>query len=123
MTGRQIRVAAAIRREIAELVLLRMRDPRLAQVTITGVEVSRDFSVAKVFVSRLGDDEARREAVAALNDAAGFVRRSIAPLLQLRTVPELQFRPDDTAARAQHLETLFRSDADEFGAEPTPSDD
>lgn len=125
MSTRRERVAAAIRRSIAELVLYEMRDPRLAQATITAVSVSRDLAVAKVYVSALGDEAALRAAVQALADAAGWVRRRIAPELSLRQVPELVFYPDDSAARAQRLDRLFREEAREFdeAAKDEPSDE
>lgn len=118
MAGRQERVALAIRKEIANLVLMRMRDPRLSQVTITGAEVSRDWSVARVFVSALGDEQKLRDAVDALNEAAGYVRRQIAPKLTLRQIPELHFEADDTARKAQRLEQIFREHEAEEGDRP-----
>jgi len=79
MSGRQDRVNAAIRKEIGELLLFQMTDPRLVHVTVTSVSVSRDWAIAKVYVSALGDEDQLREAVDALNHAAGFVRTQIAP--------------------------------------------
>lgn len=113
MSGRQDRVNQALRKEIANLVLYEMRDPRLAQATITGVEVTRDFSLAKVYVSALGDEAALASAVEALNDAAGYVRHQIAPHLSLRQTPELHFYGDDTARKAARLEQILREDLPE----------
>lgn len=110
MAGRQDRVAGEIRKLVAELVLYEMRDPRLENVTVTAAEVSRDWTLAKVYVSRLGEAEALAEAVACLNDAAGYVRRKIAPELRLRHIPELRFIGDDTARKAQRLEDILRED-------------
>lgn len=110
MAGRQIRVETAMRKEIANLMLYKMRDPRLAQATITGVKVSRDWSQAQVFVSSLGEEAELRAAVEALNSAAGFVRHQIAPALTLRQMPELEFLPDDTARKAQRLEQILRDE-------------
>ncbi len=110
MPGRQDRVNAAIRKEIGELLLYQMTDPRLAHVTVSSVSVSRDWSVAKVYVSTLGDEAALRDAVEALNKAAGFVRTQIAPRLTLRQIPQLQFLGDDTARKAQRLDQIFREE-------------
>lgn len=110
MPGRQDRVNAAIRKEIGELLLYHMTDPRLQHVTVTSVSVTRDWSFAKVYVSTLGDEAQLRDAVEALNKAAGFVRTQIAPRLTLRHVPQLQFYGDDTARKAQRLEQIFREE-------------
>jgi len=110
MPGRQDRVNAAIRKEIGELLLYQMTDPRLEHVTVTSVSVTRDWSVAKVYVSALGDEQQLKDAVEALNKAAGFVRSQIAPRLTLRHIPTLQFLGDDTARKAQRLEQIFREE-------------
>ncbi|MCC7493856.1 MAG: 30S ribosome-binding factor RbfA [Fimbriimonadaceae bacterium] len=117
MSARLDKVNTAIRKEVAELVLRRMRDPRLTNVTITAVEVNRDLSVATVHVSALGGPEQLQAAVAALRDAAGWVRRQLASVLTMRTVPELDFVADDSARRAQRLEELFREHHRETGDE------
>jgi ribosome-binding factor A len=115
MSGRQERVATAVRKEVASLVLTAMRDPRLAKVTITNATISRDLTHARVFVSVLGSADELRAAVDALTDACGFVRGRIGPRLGLRVVPDLHFVPDDSAARAQALERIFREDGAAFG--------
>ncbi|HAZ63600.1 MAG TPA: 30S ribosome-binding factor RbfA [Armatimonadetes bacterium] len=119
MTARQNRVAAAIHREVATLIQTEMRDPRLAKVTITNATVSRDLTQARVFVSVLGERPELDAAVEALTDAAGFVRSKVGPRLRLRTVPNFTFVPDDSAARAQRLDAIFREHQAEFG---TPVD-
>jgi ribosome-binding factor A len=73
-TLRQARVGEMIRRDLAEILQKEMRDPRLAMVTITGVDVARDFTIAKVYVSVLGDSQDRSLAMRALRGAAGFLR-------------------------------------------------
>jgi ribosome-binding factor A len=115
MSGRQERVASAIRKEIATLVLSEMRDPRLALVTITNATVSRDLTLARVFVSVMGGDAERAAAVEALSEAKGFVRSRLAPRLGLRVVPDFQFVPDDSAAKAQRLDKIFKAEEGEFG--------
>ena len=122
MPGRAERVAVAIRKAVAELVLTQMRDPRLSNVSITGVDLTRDLSHAKIHVSVLGDESELLEAVEAMTAAGGYIRRQIAPLLGLRHMPELSFKPDDTAARAQRINALLTSEADEFTADDTADD-
>ena len=120
MSARQDRVATAIRKEVARIVLQDMRDPRLATVTITSVEVTADWSMATVHVSALGGDAELKAAVESLNNAAGFVRRELAPTMTMRHCPALRFVPDDSARKAQRLEELFREDRAELG-EPRES--
>ncbi len=84
-----------MKRELAEILQKEMRDPRLALVTITSVEVARDFSVAKVFVSSvLGDDAEKAAGIKALQGAAGYLRGILGRTMDLRTVPVLVFRLD-----------------------------
>ena len=73
-TLRQARVGEMIRRDLAEILIKEMRDPRLAMVSITGVDVARDFTIAKVYVSVLGDAQDRSLAMRALRGASGFLR-------------------------------------------------
>lgn len=114
MAGRQDRVAVAIRKEVAQCVLSEMRDPRLALVTITNATVSRDLTQARVFVSALGGADELAAALEAIEAARGFIRTRIGGRLGLRVVPDLHFVADDSAAKAQRLEKIFREDAAGF---------
>lgn len=107
MASRQARVGELLRREIANLLLYEMRDPRLAGATVTSVRISRDLTFAKVFVSILGDHAALMQAVEALDDAVGWIRRRLAPDLGLRRMPELSFEPDESAANALRVDSLL----------------
>jgi ribosome-binding factor A len=122
MSGRQEKVATAIRKEVAMLILNEMRDPRLAMVTVTTATVSRDLTQARVFVSVFGDAAELEAAVEALRDATGFMRSRLAPRLGLRVVPDLHFVGDDSAAKAQRLDKIFKEQEAEFPPAP-PGDD
>jgi len=115
-------VATAIRKEVAMLILNEMRDPRLAMVTVTTATVSRDLTQARVFVSVFGDAAELEAAVEALRDATGFMRSRLAPRLGLRVVPDLHFVGDDSAAKAQRLDKIFKEQEAEFPPAP-PGDD
>lgn len=108
---RTARLAERVRAEIAELLLRgEVRDPRLSDVFVSAVTVTRDLSLAKVFVRVLKMDveAARRdETLEALASARGHVRRMLARRLGTRTVPELRFQWDDTADRAARLDALL----------------
>lgn len=103
------RVADAMRRELAQLIQREVRDPRLGMVNINDVEVSRDLAFAKVFVTFVGEDDRSKinASMEVLNKAAGFLRSQLARAIQIRTIPRLQFRYDETSVRGQELSALI----------------
>lgn len=103
---RRIRVADLLKQEIANLLLEHTRDPRFTFVSITSVEIAKDYSTAKVFVTVL-DDSKIRETLAALNKAAGYFRYQLAQIVNLRTTPKLHFYYDETIASGQKIEQLL----------------
>ncbi len=119
-TARRARIADQIQRELAELIRLELRDPRVGLVTLTGVELSRDQSHAKVFFTVLGPDSQGREALEGLSHAAGFLRSSLAHRLSTRTVPELHFAYDESIERGVRLSRLI-DEAVRNPPEPPPA--
>ncbi len=106
-TRRTERLGRLIQAELAELLLKRVKDPRLEGVTLTGVDVSPDLSLAKVFFSLL--DQARRpEVERGFHAAAPFLRRELAGRLNLKTMPRLAPVFDKTLAQGAHLEEVIR---------------
>jgi len=101
MTSRRVeRVSSLIRRVLAEAIQTRLHDPRIPTITsITRVEVSADFSVARVYVSVLDTLPRQKLCVQALQSSAGFLRRLLGRQLRLRTLPVLDFRLDDSLKR------------------------
>ena len=104
---RRARIADQIQRELAEVVRLELRDPRVGMITLTGVEVSRDQSHAKVFFTVLGAESAARDASEGLRHAAGFLRSALAHRLSTRSVPELHFEHDESVERGVRLSRLI----------------
>ena len=109
---RKARVAAEIQRTLAEVVREDARDPRLANVTVCDVEVSRDLALARVYVAVLGGslerpDRSNDETLEALKRAAPFLRTALAHRLKIRTVPELVFLYDDTLDRGARISALL----------------
>jgi ribosome-binding factor A len=107
MSQRSERLGDLLRGEISELVRREMRDPRVAMVTVSRVELSRDFHYAVVYVSALGGEAERVEAVQALEKARGFLRRELARRLDLRVTPELRFELDRGAEYSQQISDLL----------------
>ena len=106
-TARLARIADQIQRELAELVRLELRDPRVKLVTLTGVELSRDQSHARIFFTTLGPREDAEACAEGLARAAGFLRGGLAHRLSTRTVPELHFAYDDSIERGVKLSRLI----------------
>jgi len=106
---RSQRVGDFLKQELASLIQLEVRDPRLGMVSITGVEVSRDMSHAKVYTTVLGKESKAEaeESMVVLNRAAGFLRTQLARNSNARTTPRLHFYFDASVARGQHLSTLI----------------
>jgi ribosome-binding factor A len=105
--SRRARIADQIQRELAEVIRLELRDPRVGLITVTGVELSRDQSHAKVFFTVLGAESAARDASEGLQRAAGFLRTQLAHRLTTRKVPELHFEFDESVERGVRLSKLI----------------
>ena len=103
------RVADFIRSELADIVQNQMRDPRVSLLSITDARVSRDLSVADIYVSSLNarDDRERAELLAVLNGAAGFLRSAVAGRHSMRTTPRLRFHYDQLIEGGPRLEALI----------------
>ncbi|HYC45932.1 MAG TPA: 30S ribosome-binding factor RbfA [Burkholderiales bacterium] len=115
------RIAEQIQRELADLIRLELKDPRVpALVTITDVEVSPDQSHAKVFFTLMGDERLIADASEGLNRAAGFLRTQLARRMKLRTIPQLDFRYDASVERGVRLSHLI--DEAVGGSKPQPDE-
>ena len=109
MRIRPERVGQMMRREIADILEHRLRDPRVSSmVSITDVEVTQDLSFARVFVSTLVTGEERERVLEALKAAAGFVRHELRPRLGLREVPEVRFLFDESLERGARVDEILR---------------
>ena len=106
-----------MQRLLNELLLSDVKDPRLAGVRVSEVEVSGDLGVATVYFNTLGLDEDPAAIKEGFEQARGFFRSRVGQALQLRRVPELRFRHDTSAKRAAELGQLI----DDAGRR-TPSD-
>ena len=102
------RVNALLQRELGTLISEELRDPRIAFATVTAVEVTDDLRSARVHVSVLGDEEARNNTMAGLEDAKQFLRHELGSRTDLRFVPEITFVADRSAERAARISGLLR---------------
>jgi len=108
MTGypRTARMNDLIRAELSELIRRKVKDPRVASVSVTAVSTTPDFSQAHVKVGLLDETKAA-EVLRGLNHAAGFLRGELTRRLQVKRVPELLFEVDQTAKAEARLEELW----------------
>ncbi|MCA1988096.1 MAG: 30S ribosome-binding factor RbfA [Desulfarculus sp.] len=106
-TRRTERLGNLILAELADLLLKRVKDPRLTGMTLTGVDVSPDLAQAKVYFSLL-DASRRREVEAGFQAAAPFLRRELATRLAIKTTPRLVLAYDASLVRGAEMERLIR---------------
>lgn len=143
--GRHQRVGDQIQRELAHLIQFEIKDPRLGLVTVSGVRVSRDLSVANVYITvmtgkeseandtpkvdkhKAGDqvDGEIEQSLKVLERSAGFLRKMLSRSMQLRVVPQLKFHYDESIVRGQTLSSLIdkaRNEDKQLLDEVRPSD-
>ena len=104
------RVSHFLHEELARLLQTTVRDPRVQQVNLTGVEVSRDLSHARVFFTLMSDvsEDEHREISGVLSKVSGFLRSELAKSSSMRTVPRISFRFDESVGRGRDMESLLR---------------
>lgn len=104
---RKLRVAAEMQRVLNALLCGEVKDPRLAGVTISAVDLSNDISVAKVFFSVLNPDEDSELVAEGLRKAGGFMRSRLGAKLSMRRIPELRFHYDEGVGNGLKLRRLI----------------
>ncbi len=110
---RPVRVAEAIRNELALVLIQQARDPKIRDVALSKVIVSDDLKYARVYYTVDGGKEAVKRAGEGLERAKGFMRSHIAKALNLRYTPALHFYYDETSEKVEEVEQLFREIARE----------
>ena len=109
MSRRQQRLNEQFREEISDLLLRQLKDPRLAGiVSITQVSISPDMKRASVFISVLGDEEQKQTVLKGMVAASGFIRRELGHRLDIRYIPEIECRLDETIEKGAHILDLIK---------------
>jgi ribosome-binding factor A len=101
------RVADQIRMEVADILMRKIKDPRVRSVTVTDVELTSDLRIARVFVTAMGTESEEREIFAGLAKASGFVRGELGRRLTLRYLPEVVFLRDVSGPRGDRVLQLL----------------
>jgi ribosome-binding factor A len=115
-TKRTNRVSGLIQAGISELLLKKIKDPRLALVTITGVKVSNDLRIARIYFCMGSSTKSKEEVLSGFKSAVGFMRRELGHSLKLRYVPELFFHYDESFDYGNRIDSILR---DLHGRQPT----
>ena len=105
---RKLRINTQLQRELSELIVSRLTDPRLDGVSITTVDVAPDLRNATIRVSSLGSDDELDQAVSALHGAVPILRKALGARLRMRYTPQLHFRADTQIRQADRLTRLIR---------------
>jgi ribosome-binding factor A len=109
MVDRQKRLGQLLKQEISDMLLREIKDPRIAFVSITSVDVAPDLRHAKVLVSVLGSESERKSTMAGLRSATGFIRRELGQRLRLKYIPEIRIVYDDSIEEGSRILSLIDS--------------
>jgi len=104
---RSQRVSDLIREEIADIIMDKVKDPRLGFVTVTGAKITEDLKIATVYISILKEEE-KETTLEMLNSAKGFIRSELAKRVRMKFIPSLTFRIDESLERGVRIEKLLR---------------
>ncbi|NLM69615.1 MAG: 30S ribosome-binding factor RbfA [Firmicutes bacterium] len=108
MSERIKRLQEEIKKEASFIIQRKVKDPRLGFVSITDVELSRDYSYCKIFISVLGDENEREQTMEGLHKATGFIRSELAKKLRLKTVPKLSFHYDQSLEYGSKIDAILK---------------
>ena len=101
------KIQELMKQEISQIILQELKDPRIGFVTVTQVEVTRDLSIAKVYVIFMGIVEQIAKSWKGLNSSLGFIRREVGHRIRLRVTPELKFVLDKSLDYSDHIQKLL----------------
>ncbi len=105
---RSHRVGEQIHKEISDLLVRGLKDPRIGFVTITAVEVTPDLHLGRVYYSVIGDDKAKSDTQKGLENSVPFIRRELGKRLRMRYVPDLLFKFDTSLEYGNRIENIIR---------------
>lgn len=106
--SRTDRISEEVKRELSAIVR-ELKDPRIPMMTtVVNVRVTKDLKFAKAYISILGTDKQKNDAIGALKSAGGFIRREIGHRLNLRNTPEFTFVADDSIEYGAHINEILK---------------
>ena len=107
--ARSDRVSGQVQKVLSDILLKKIKDPRLETATITSVKMSRDLKFARVYFVTSGGKERVKEAAEGFKSALGYVKRNLASQLGLRYMPELRFFYDDSFDYGSHIDEVIKA--------------
>jgi len=113
------RVRGHIQKVLSEVLRKKVKDPRLDNATITGVDLSEDLRSAKIYYVTLGGRDQQAETAAGFASAAGFVKGALARHLGLRYMPDIRFIHDPSIEYGAHIEKIINAVAKDHGSDST----
>ncbi len=107
--ARADRIGGRIQFAITELLSKKMQDPRIEMATVSGVKMTSDLRVAHVYIAVFGDKKRISETMNGFKNSKGFIKKSIAPKLGLKYMPDLKFIHDESFDKAAKMDELIKS--------------
>jgi len=104
---RSQRVGDLVREEVADIIMYRLKDPRIGFVTVTGADMSDDLKMARIFVSILKPED-REQTLSILNDAKPFIRSALGKRLRMKFIPSVEFRLDTSIEYGSKIDSLLK---------------
>jgi ribosome-binding factor A len=115
--SRADRVAGQIQKILSEILIKDIKDPRLDMATITGVKMSRDLKLARIYFTISGSNKSSEDASKGFKSAAGYLKRTLAGQLGLRYMPDLAFFYDESFDYGARIDTLLRTLKNDDGSD------
>jgi len=107
--ARSDRVGGQIQKVLSEILLKKVKDPRLENASITDVRMSRDLRIARIYFVASGKKQSIEEAAEGFKSALGYVKRTLARQLGLRYMPELKFFYDESFEYGSHIDDVLKA--------------
>jgi ribosome-binding factor A len=107
MSFRKQKLETQIKKLVGTLIVTEIKDPRIGFVTVTNVELSKDYAYADVYVSVLGDDNDKKKTLMGLQSARGFIQYRVGKALSIRTIPEIRFHLDTSIEKGVDMVNLL----------------
>ena len=115
--ARSNRVSGLIQKVLSEILQKDIGDPRLKMATITGVEVSRDLKLARIYFTTADGEQKKDAAIKGFNSARGFIKRTLAQELGLKYMPDIKFLYDESLEYGSRIDRLIKLTKDKNGTD------
>lgn len=102
------RINEEMKKEVSNIIQNKIKDPRLsAMVSVTGVDVTKDLSYAKVYVSIFGSETSKEQSLEALKSSVGFIRKEVGKKVKLRCTPKIIIELDESIEKGMHIDKIL----------------